>query len=269
MSSSDQTPRDDATTLGKIQLAKQAVDSTEYVAHKRAALRRGDPREVARLNKLVPYLDLFERLSDRELARLADVPELTATQMREQVVTVRRKLGRFEPLLERLDDVQLARVADTSPKMFQYLRLCQPRHRPAQASSGTRAARLRAVAPPGVRRPLPPPRDLSIPSRRRPRGSPPGAVLHGAAGRGTGASAGSGAASAGSVRRPLGSISRPSSSASSMTTVSPQRAHTGRGEPVSPEVWNGSGPGLERGWAGLVPRRCRCGSLRTCRVRRP
>lgn len=202
MSSSDQTPRDDATTLGKIQLAKQAVDSTEYVAHKRAALRRGDPREVARLNKLVPYLDLFERLSDRELARLADVPELTATQMREQIVSVRRKLGSFEPLLERLDDVQLARVADTSPKMFQYLRLCQPRHRPAQASSGTHAARLRAVAPPGDEtasaapsRPVDPfaaaastGQSSPEPSSTGPRAAAPGA-----------ASAGSGAASAGSV----------------------------------------------------------------------
>ena len=121
-----------------------------------------------------------------------------------QVVLQEDQVVAGEPAVRRvhIDDVQLARVADTSPKMFQYLRLCQPRHRPAQASSGTHAARLRAVAPPGDEtasaapsRPVDPfaaaastGQSSPEPSSTGPRAAAPGA-----------ASAGSGAASAGSV----------------------------------------------------------------------
>lgn len=113
--------------LGKISLGQKKVSEDEFDRHGDAAIRRRDPKEVGRLNRLVPYLDLFERLEDRELARLANVPERTVLRMRDQVKSVRRKLHPYVGLLDRLDDLQLARIAETSPKMFQYLRLCQPR----------------------------------------------------------------------------------------------------------------------------------------------
>ncbi|MGB1699258.1 MAG: hypothetical protein ACPHRO_04840 [Nannocystaceae bacterium] len=113
--------------LGKIALGQKEVSVREYDQHSDAAIRRRDPKEVGRLNRLVPYLDLFARLDDRELARLADVPQRTVVRMRQQVNSVRRKLDGYVELLDRLDDHQLGRIAQTSPKMFQYLRLCQPR----------------------------------------------------------------------------------------------------------------------------------------------
>lgn len=123
--------RSDATganpALGKIALGQKKVSEDEFDRHGDAAIRRRDPKEVGRLNRLVPYLDLFERLEDHELARLANVPQRTVLRMRNQVKSVRRKLDPYVGLLDRLDDRQLGRIAQTSPKMFQYLRLCQPR----------------------------------------------------------------------------------------------------------------------------------------------
>ena len=113
--------------LGKITLGRKTVSENEFDRHGDAAIRRRDPKEVGRLNKLVPYLDLFARLEDHELAQLADVPERTVARMRVQVKSVQRKLGPYVGLLDRLDDRQLGRIAQTSPKMFLYLRLCQPR----------------------------------------------------------------------------------------------------------------------------------------------
>jgi len=113
--------------LGKIALGQKEVSEQELGRHEDAAISRRDSKEVRRLNKLVPYLDLFTRLEDREIARLADVPERTVARMRTQVSSVGRKLEPFVKLLDRLNDQQLGRVAQISPKMFLYLRLCQPR----------------------------------------------------------------------------------------------------------------------------------------------
>ena len=90
-------------------LGQKKVSEDEFDRHGDAAIRRRDPKEVGRLNRLVPYLDLFERLEDRELARLANVPERTVLRMRDQVKSVRRKLHPYVGLLDRLDDLQLAR----------------------------------------------------------------------------------------------------------------------------------------------------------------
>ena len=124
-------------TLGKISLQPKRVSEQEYEAHQVEALRRKDPKEVRRLNLLVPYLDLFHRLNDEELARLAGVPTPTVRSMRAQVNSVGHRLKDYVALLDRLDDQQLARVADTSPKMFQYLRLCQPRYEGGTIRSGS------------------------------------------------------------------------------------------------------------------------------------
>ncbi|MCH9687281.1 MAG: hypothetical protein K0V04_37955 [Deltaproteobacteria bacterium] len=79
------------------------------------------------MNRLVPYLDLFGRLSDDELARLASVPADVAANLRQQVVQVDRALTRFTDLLPRLSDAELVRLTSATPKTIRFWRLCQPR----------------------------------------------------------------------------------------------------------------------------------------------
>ncbi|MCX4248082.1 hypothetical protein [Paraliomyxa miuraensis] len=79
------------------------------------------------MNRLVPYLDLFGRLTDDELARLAGVPASIANNLRRQVVQVDRALARFADLLPRLTDAELVRLTGAAPKTVRFWRLCQPR----------------------------------------------------------------------------------------------------------------------------------------------
>lgn len=79
------------------------------------------------MNRLVPYLDLFGRLSDEEIARLAGVSAVVANNLRRQVVQVDRALTRFTDLLPRLTDAELVRLTGASPKTIRFWRLCQPR----------------------------------------------------------------------------------------------------------------------------------------------
>lgn len=87
------------------------------------------------MNRLVPYLDLYGRLSDDELARLAGVPADVAANLRRQVVQVDRALARFTDLLPRLSDAELVRLTGATPKTIRFWRLCQPRY----PSSGNEA----------------------------------------------------------------------------------------------------------------------------------
>lgn len=87
------------------------------------------------MNRLVPYLDLYGRLSDDELARLAGVPAEVAANLRRQVVQVDRALARFTDLLPRLSDAELVRLTGATPKTIRFWRLCQPRY----PSSGNEA----------------------------------------------------------------------------------------------------------------------------------
>lgn len=80
------------------------------------------------MNRLVPYLDLFGRLSDEELARLAGVPASVANNLRLQVVQVDRALTRFTDLLPRLTDAELVRLTGATAKTIRFWRLCQPRY---------------------------------------------------------------------------------------------------------------------------------------------
>jgi len=79
------------------------------------------------MNRLVPYLDLFARLSDEELARLTEVPPNVAANLRQQVVQVDLALERFADLLPRLSDAELVRLTGATPKTIRFWRLCQPR----------------------------------------------------------------------------------------------------------------------------------------------
>jgi hypothetical protein len=95
------------------------------------------------MNRLVPYLDLFSRLSDVELARLAVVgPEIVA-QLRKQVVQVERALRRYVDLLPRLGDEELVRLTGATNKTIRFWRLCQAR--PAAPDHGEGDAVARAV----------------------------------------------------------------------------------------------------------------------------
>jgi hypothetical protein len=79
------------------------------------------------MNRLVPYLDLYGRLSDDELARLADVPASVVNNLRRQVIQVDRALARFTDLLPRLTDAELVRLTGATAKTIRFWRLCQPR----------------------------------------------------------------------------------------------------------------------------------------------
>lgn len=79
------------------------------------------------MNRLVPYLDLFSRLDDQELGRLAGVHSEMAAALRRQVDDVQRSLGGYVDLLPRLSDAELVRLTGASPKTIRFWRLCQPR----------------------------------------------------------------------------------------------------------------------------------------------
>ena len=122
MAQNDGSDPDGGTPIGQIPLRK--VSRAELDAKKRAAAEaaRANP-----MNRLVPYLDLFARLSDAELSRLASVPEETVGQLRKQVVAVSQALSRYVDLLPRLSDAELMRLTAASAKTIRFWRLCQPR----------------------------------------------------------------------------------------------------------------------------------------------
>jgi hypothetical protein len=86
-----------------------------------------EERSANPMNRLVPYLDLFERLSDAELARLAVVGPDIVAGLRKQVVAVCHTLERYVDLLGRLPDEDLVRLTGASAKTVRFWRLCQPR----------------------------------------------------------------------------------------------------------------------------------------------
>jgi hypothetical protein len=86
------------------------------------------------MKRLVPYLDLFVRLDDRELARLAGVEPGHAAVLRKQVTEICEGLAAYVDLLPRLDDEQLARLTGAQVKTIRFWRLCQPRTRRAAAT---------------------------------------------------------------------------------------------------------------------------------------
>lgn len=104
------------------------------------------------MNRLVPYLDLFSRLSDVELARLAVVGPEIVNQLRQQVVQVDAALRRYVDLLPRLGDDELVRLSGASSKTIRFWRLCQgPPARataPTEADAVARAVRSRAETAP-------------------------------------------------------------------------------------------------------------------------
>jgi hypothetical protein len=125
-------------TLGRIALKQVRVSRAEAEARgreteeseARAREAGAAPRKAASnpMNRLVPYLDLFWRLSDDELSRLARTPTSAVESLRQQVDEVNRALGRYIDLLPRLSDDELARLTGATAKTIRFWRLSQPRH---------------------------------------------------------------------------------------------------------------------------------------------
>ncbi len=95
------------------------------------------------MNRLVPYLDLFCRLGDAELARLAGVDESVCASLRQQVVMINEGLAAYVDLLPRLGDAELVRLTGASDKTIRFWRLCQP----AKGVSPTTAPAVTKVKP--------------------------------------------------------------------------------------------------------------------------
>jgi hypothetical protein len=115
-------------TLGRIALKQVRVSRSEVEARNREASNAAARKSNNPMNRLVPYLDLFCRLSDEELSRLARTPTSAVESLRQQVEEVNRALGRYLDLLPRLSDDELARLTGASNKTIRFWRLSQPRH---------------------------------------------------------------------------------------------------------------------------------------------
>lgn len=124
---------EDPNALGRIALKQVRVSRADLEAREAARNQSANSSSGARkagnpMNRLVPYLDLFGRLSDEELARLARAPLAAVEGLRQQIDDVNRALGRFVDLLPRLNDDELARLTGASTKTIRFWRLSQPRH---------------------------------------------------------------------------------------------------------------------------------------------
>lgn len=82
------------------------------------------------MNRLVPYLDLFDKLGDVEISRLAAVPLEIVARMRVQVLDVQQQLARWRDLLPRLSDAELSRLTNVSEKTVRFWRLTRPSTEP-------------------------------------------------------------------------------------------------------------------------------------------
>jgi hypothetical protein len=119
------------STIGRIALKQVRVSRAEAEARMRetdgGAKKPVPTNSNSPLNRLVPYLDLFGRLSDEELSRLARTPTSAVETLRQQVDEVNRALARYVDLLARLSDDELVRLTGATPKTVRFWRLCQPR----------------------------------------------------------------------------------------------------------------------------------------------
>lgn len=126
---------DDHSTTPPEQPTGQTLGS---IALRQVRVNRADVQERSKvanpMNRLVPYLDLYARLSDDELGRLASVPPSVVADLRRQVIQVDRALSRFTDLLPRLTDSEMVRLTGATPKTIRFWRLCQPRHGTAGAN---------------------------------------------------------------------------------------------------------------------------------------
>jgi len=97
------------------------------IALKQVRVPRVDPTDArtAARNRLVPFLDLFARLSDDELSRLAEVPAKVVVELRVQIEQVRQALGAYADLLPRLSDGELSKLTAVPERTIRFWRLCE------------------------------------------------------------------------------------------------------------------------------------------------
>lgn len=119
--SSESSNVKDRVSIGRIPLKQVRVSRSD-----KEAKEEKEPA-VNPMNRLVPYLDLFTRLGDGELARLAGVDEEVCATLRAQVVTITEGLAAYADLLPRLSDRELVRLTGATDKTIRFWRLCQPR----------------------------------------------------------------------------------------------------------------------------------------------
>jgi hypothetical protein len=122
------------------------------------AARRNNP-----MNRLVPYLDLFMRLDDAELSRLAGVEADLVATLRRQVVEIGDGLAQYLDLLPRLSDEELVRLTGASAKTVRFWRLCQPRTSPARTADLAARAEISSITP------MPRPAETAAPAAPEPR----------------------------------------------------------------------------------------------------
>lgn len=141
--SSESSNVKDRVSIGRIPLKQVRVSRSD---HKEEA-PKANP-----MNKLVPYLDLFCRLDDDELARLAGVDKDVCASLRSQVDAINAGLAAYADLLPRLSDVELTRLTGASDRTIRFWRLCQPRGGVSHSAQQQAAASEPAApsAAPGV-----------------------------------------------------------------------------------------------------------------------
>jgi hypothetical protein len=116
--SSESSNVKDRVSIGRIPLKQVRVSRSD---------RKEEAPKPNPMNKLVPYLDLFCRLSDDELARLANVDKDVCASLRTQVDAINAGLAAYVDLLPRLSDAELTRLTGASDRTVRFWRLCQPR----------------------------------------------------------------------------------------------------------------------------------------------
>lgn len=131
----------DRVSIGRIPLKQVRVNRAEREAAK------ANP-----MNKLVPYLDLFDRLDDDEMARLAGVEAEVSAGLRSQVDAINEGLAAYVDLLPRLTDAELVRLTGASDRTIRFWRLCQPRGAATPAGATYPGARADAGVPDENRR---------------------------------------------------------------------------------------------------------------------
>lgn len=140
--SSESSNVKDRVSIGRIPLKQMRVNRSD---------RKDEAPKPNPMNKLVPYLDLFCRLGDDELARLAQVDQDICATLRTQVDAINAGLAAYADLLPRLSDAELTRLTGASDRTVRFWRLCQPRTGVAAKAPASAAGRAEgATEKPGV-----------------------------------------------------------------------------------------------------------------------